>query len=209
MEVSGQKRTYACGGLLPGVKRPGCGADHSHLYNAEVKDAWSYNSTPTHIFMALCLSLARDTPSQRGDYFKHRDIFTIHTYIHTYIHTNIHKRLYPKVSGLAACSENYKWYSCRCSCIVILWIILVSFGAITLWRGQQRVIPKVSGYFVIDSVRKLLDTTSYIHTNTLTHILWIRKFVMATIGCGINHEDTKRTDTDKDTDTCKCRTEHC
>jgi hypothetical protein len=29
-----------------------------------------------------------------------------------------------------------------------------------LWRGQQRVIPKVSVYFVIDSVWKLLDTPS-------------------------------------------------
>jgi hypothetical protein len=33
----------------------------------------------------------------------------------------------------------------------------VSFAAITL----RRVIPKVSVYFVIDSVRKLLDTPSY------------------------------------------------
>jgi hypothetical protein len=33
-----------------------------------------------------------------------------------------------------------------------------------LWRGQQWLIPKVSVYFVIDSVRKLLDTTSYLQT---------------------------------------------
>jgi hypothetical protein len=38
----------------------------------------------------------------------------------------------------------------------------VSFAAITLGRGQRRVIPKVGTYFVIDSVRKLLDTLSYI-----------------------------------------------
>jgi hypothetical protein len=49
----------------------------------------------------------------------------------------------------------------RCSCIAILWVSLVSFAAITLWRGQKRVIPKVSVYFIIDSVRKLLDTPSY------------------------------------------------
>jgi hypothetical protein len=48
----------------------------------------------------------------------------------------------------------------RCSCI-ILWVSLVSFAAITLRRGQQRVIPKVNVYFVNDSVRKLLDTLSY------------------------------------------------
>jgi hypothetical protein len=38
----------------------------------------------------------------------------------------------------------------------------VSFAAITLCVASQRVIPKVSLYFVIDSVRKLLDTFSYV-----------------------------------------------
>jgi hypothetical protein len=37
----------------------------------------------------------------------------------------------------------------------------VSFAAITLCVSSQRVIPKVSVYFVIDLVRKLLDTPSY------------------------------------------------
>jgi hypothetical protein len=37
----------------------------------------------------------------------------------------------------------------------------VSFADITLCGASQRVIPKVSVYFVIDSVRKLLDTPSY------------------------------------------------
>jgi hypothetical protein len=36
----------------------------------------------------------------------------------------------------------------------------VSFAAITLCVASQRDIPKVSVYFVIDSVRKLLDTPS-------------------------------------------------
>jgi len=30
----------------PGVKRPGCGADHSSPSRAEVKNDWSYTSTP-------------------------------------------------------------------------------------------------------------------------------------------------------------------
>jgi hypothetical protein len=47
----------------------------------------------------------------------------------------------------------YRYYMSRSS----------EFWAITLWRGQQRVIPKVSVYFVIDSVRKRLDTPSYLH----------------------------------------------
>jgi hypothetical protein len=38
----------------------------------------------------------------------------------------------------------------------------VSFAAITLCVASQRVFVVVSVYFVIDSVRKLLDTPSYI-----------------------------------------------
>jgi hypothetical protein len=37
----------------------------------------------------------------------------------------------------------------------------VSFAAITLRVASQRVFIVVSVYFVIDSVRKLLDTPSY------------------------------------------------
>jgi hypothetical protein len=46
-----------------------------------------------------------------------------------------------------------------CSCIATLWVSLVSFAAITLSVASQRVFIVV--YFVIDSVRKLLDTHSY------------------------------------------------
>jgi hypothetical protein len=48
------------------------------------------------------------------------------------------------------------------SCVAILWVSLVSFAAITLCVASQQVIPKVSVYFFIGSVRKLLDTPSYI-----------------------------------------------
>jgi len=37
----------------------------------------------------------------------------------------------------------------------------VSFAAITLCVASQHVIPKVSVYFVIDSVWKILDTPSF------------------------------------------------
>jgi hypothetical protein len=47
--------------------------------------------------------------------------------------------------------------STRCSCIAIVWVILVSFAAITLCIASQREVV----YFVIDSVRKLLDTPSF------------------------------------------------
>jgi hypothetical protein len=49
----------------------------------------------------------------------------------------------------------------RCSCIAILWVSLVSFAAITLCVASQRVFIVVAVYFVIDTVRKLLDTPSY------------------------------------------------
>jgi hypothetical protein len=53
-------------------------------------------------------------------------------------------------------------YATRCTCIAILLVSLVSFAAISLYIAPQRVLIVVSVYWIIDSVRKLLDTTSYI-----------------------------------------------
>jgi hypothetical protein len=53
---------------FPGVKRPGREADHSPPSSAEVKNAWSYISTPQYAFMAWCL-------------VKHMDNFTFYLYI--------------------------------------------------------------------------------------------------------------------------------
>jgi hypothetical protein len=49
----------------------------------------------------------------------------------------------------------------RYSCIAILWVSLVSFTIITICVGSQRVFIVVNIYFVIDSVRNLLDKPSY------------------------------------------------
>jgi hypothetical protein len=49
----------------------------------------------------------------------------------------------------------------RCSCMAILWANPVSFVAITLCVASQWACIVVNIYFVIDSVRKLLDTPSY------------------------------------------------
>jgi hypothetical protein len=46
------------------------------------------------------------------------------------------------------------------SCITILWFSLVSFAAVTLYVASQPEFIVISVYFVIDSVRKLLDTPS-------------------------------------------------
>jgi hypothetical protein len=48
-----------------------------------------------------------------------------------------------------------------CRCIAILWVSLMSFVAITLCVASQRVFIVISVYFVMDSVRKLLDPPSY------------------------------------------------
>jgi hypothetical protein len=53
----------------------------------------------------------------------------------------------------------------RCNCIVILWVSLVSFAAITLCVASQREFIVALVYFVIDSDRKLLDTPSYISSS--------------------------------------------
>jgi hypothetical protein len=50
----------------------------------------------------------------------------------------------------------------RCSCIALLWVSLVSFAVITLCIASQRVFIVVSVYFVINSIRKRLDTPSYL-----------------------------------------------
>jgi hypothetical protein len=42
-------------GSFPWLKRPGREADHSPPSSAEVKNAWSYTSTPHYAFIAWCL----------------------------------------------------------------------------------------------------------------------------------------------------------
>jgi hypothetical protein len=54
---SGQKNT-ASGALIPGRKWPGCEADHSPPSSAEVKNAWSYTSTPSTRLCGVVLSKA-------------------------------------------------------------------------------------------------------------------------------------------------------
>jgi hypothetical protein len=44
----------ARGTLSLGIKRPGREADHSPPSSAEVKNAWSYTSTPEYAVMAWC-----------------------------------------------------------------------------------------------------------------------------------------------------------
>jgi hypothetical protein len=50
-----------------GIKRPGREAEHSSPSSAEVKNSWSYTTTPQYVFMAWFL-------------VKHRDNFTFTSY---------------------------------------------------------------------------------------------------------------------------------
>jgi hypothetical protein len=59
-------------GSFPGVKWPRREADHSSPPSAEVKNAWSYISTPQYAFITCCL-------------VKHRDNFTF-TFTFTLVH---------------------------------------------------------------------------------------------------------------------------
>jgi hypothetical protein len=43
-----------------GVKRPGHKIHHSCTYSADVKNAWSYTSTPSYVFMTWYLIKHRD-----------------------------------------------------------------------------------------------------------------------------------------------------
>jgi hypothetical protein len=61
----------------------------------------------------------------------------------------------------------------RCSYIAILWVSLVSFAAITIYVASQlEFIIIVVVCFVIDLVRKLLDTPSYVGGHKIVLFSW-------------------------------------
>lgn len=49
-------------GSLPGVKAVGHEADHSLLSKAEVKNAWSYTSSPRYTFVLWCFIYKQERP---------------------------------------------------------------------------------------------------------------------------------------------------
>jgi hypothetical protein len=55
---------WVAGVLSLGVKRPGSEADHPLPSSADVKNAWSYTSTPQYVFMVWCLVKHRDNFKQ-------------------------------------------------------------------------------------------------------------------------------------------------
>jgi hypothetical protein len=66
-------------GLFTGVERPGRRPDHSFPSSAEVKNAWSYTSTPQYVFMYWLL-IKHKIRFRAWYLVKRRDIFAFYIY---------------------------------------------------------------------------------------------------------------------------------
>jgi hypothetical protein len=95
-----------------------------------------------------------------------RAVWTAHLILHALNNLIIFGETYDGVSKsfrtgrLERELQMVQFSATRFSCIAILWVSLVNFAAITLCIASQRVFIVVV-YFVIDSVRKVLDAPSY------------------------------------------------
>jgi hypothetical protein len=92
--------------LSLGVKRPGREADHSPPPSAEVKNAWSYTSTPHYAFMAWCLVKHRDMD---GCYFEKLRVTQLVKIFPAYYRTRrfitVFTTAHPLVSNLSQMSQ--------------------------------------------------------------------------------------------------------
>jgi hypothetical protein len=80
---------WVSGTLSLGVKWPVREAEHSPPSSAQVKNSWSYASTPQYVFMAWCL-------------VKHRDNFTFLTLPHPKANLEAKIRLFTHLFVLPA-----------------------------------------------------------------------------------------------------------
>jgi hypothetical protein len=106
------------------------------------------------VYEHLLLLLIYDNGSHK--YFFHPEFY----YVTTGMYEGVSKSF--QTGRLERELQMVQLSATRRSCIAILWICLLSFSAIPLCVASQRVFIVVSVYFVIDSVRKLLDTLSYV-----------------------------------------------
>jgi hypothetical protein len=120
---------------FPAGQTAGSQVDHSTSSRVEVKNAWSYTSTPPTrihgVVLHLCLTVR---------FFWKRTT-----------------RMYPKFSGLAAWSENCKWYSSLPLGAVYRYFVSQS-SEFCRHNPLCSFLTSVYCYFVIDWDRKLLDT---------------------------------------------------
>jgi hypothetical protein len=100
-------------------------------------------------------------------------------------HSLRYTKVYPKVSGLAAWSENCKWYSSLP--LVQLYRYFASQSS-ELCRNNPLCCfstsqyQKAGIYFIIDSVRKLFDIPSYIFTYSSIHLLCAHVTIVTMMG---------------------------
>jgi len=80
------------------------------------------------------------------------------------------RRVYPKVSGLAARSENCKSYSSPPLGIVVLWVSLVSFAAVTFYAASQRAFIVVSVFLLSTQSGNFWVHPHIPHTCTATSV---------------------------------------
>jgi hypothetical protein len=111
---------WVTGTFSVGVKRSGRGADHSLPFSAEVKNAWTYTSTPQYAFTAWCSVKAQGQ-----------------LYLYLYRYEGVSKSF--QTGRLERELQMVQFSATRCICIAILWVGLVSFAAIALCVASQRV----------------------------------------------------------------------
>jgi hypothetical protein len=61
--ISLSYKIYSNAPFILGVKWLGPESDHSPLSSAQIKNAWSYTSTPPYMFMGLHLTFTQPLPS--------------------------------------------------------------------------------------------------------------------------------------------------
>jgi hypothetical protein len=94
---------------------------------------------------------------------------TYHSTTHTHTHTHEGVSESSRPGRLERELQMIQLSATRCNCIVILWVSLVNFAAITLCVASEQVFIVVNVCDVINSVRKLLDTPSYMCVCAHTH----------------------------------------
>jgi hypothetical protein len=79
--------TMRTGGSLPGLKRPGCETVYSQPSSTEVKNAWSYTSTPPYVFLAWYLFKPKTTlPLHFGLHIKYNKKLIMIIFLHKYLY---------------------------------------------------------------------------------------------------------------------------
>jgi hypothetical protein len=165
-------------------------AVHSRQFPQHIRNACSLNIrlfewTLIHLFRyTYCQNYFGDNPFRKGVSVQ-GERFPI---LYYYAFFTQRKFRFPENSTYEGISKSFRTgrlerelqmvqlSATRYSCIAILWVSLVSFAAITPCVASQRVFIVVNIYFVIDSVRKLLDTPPYfdwiVRDMTTLKVIW-------------------------------------